>query len=191
MSWVSSVWGGPFKTPSLQHPITVGWVLLKLFETIWRLFLIVAAAAAAVGAWAWYSQLNPLKSKVKIEVAQSSPDCKDPAYPVKVLLTNESNKTLGQVNFEFRLYEQGKSENVAISNHVQRHDDILEPGYWVRYCYPMPLARTGSKGPYFLAADVTYAAELSKDVPRFEPPPMVRIDTPDQAGADNADSKTK
>lgn len=50
MNWIWPVWGGPFRTPPIQHPITVGWVLLKVLETIWRLFLVVVVAVAlAVG----------------------------------------------------------------------------------------------------------------------------------------------
>lgn len=177
MTIASRVWGGPFKTPPLQHPITVGWVLLKLFETMWRLFLMLVAIAAAVGAWAWYEQAYPLKDEVKITVLQKSPDCKDPEYPVRVTLENESNKTLGEIDFAFRLYEQGESENIIEGgwDYIESHS-ILEPNYVLTSCYRMPKPRGNEKGPFYIAADVTYAAEVSKDVPVAAPPPMVQVD---------------
>lgn len=189
MNWISRIWGGPFRTPPLQHPITVGWVLLKLLETIWRLLLIVVILAALVGGWAWYSQSNPLSSQVKVEVAQNSPDCKDPEYPVRIVVKTESKKTLGEIVLALRLYEQGKSQNVISYDwaRIEIHD-ILKPGYQLESCYRMPTAQPGSTGPYIVAADVTYAAELSKDVPvpvapppvittPVAPPPIVRTNT--------------
>lgn len=175
MNWISRIWGGPFRTPPLQHPITVGWVLLKLFETIWRLLLIVVIVAVLVGGWAWYSQSHPLASQVEVDVAQYSPECKDPEYPVRVVVRNNSKKTLGAFDLEFRLYEQGKTENVVpYGSRRSEFHDILKPGYQIESCFRMPEAEPGSTGPYLVAADVTYAAELSEDVPvPVAPPPII------------------
>ena len=176
MRWLARVWGGPFKTPPLQQPITVGWVLLKLLETIWRLFLVVFIVAALAGGWVWMSQEQPLAPQVKVDVAQYSPNCKDPEYPVSVVITNDSNKTLGEIDLAFRLYEQGKSVNVATYDwaRVELHD-ILKPNYRMQNCYRIPTGEPGSKAPYIVTADVIYAAAVSKDVPiAVEPPPIIR-----------------
>lgn len=35
------IWDGPFVTPAISSPVSVGWVLLKVLETIWRLGVIL------------------------------------------------------------------------------------------------------------------------------------------------------
>jgi hypothetical protein len=38
------IWDGPFVTPPISSPVSVGWVLLKVLETIWRLGVILLSA---------------------------------------------------------------------------------------------------------------------------------------------------
>lgn len=180
MSWASRVWGGPFRTPPLQHPITVGWVLLKILETIWRLVLVIALVAAAIGGFVWYSQENPLSSKVKVELNRPYPACTDPKYPVSVTLTNKTGKTLGEIDVAFHLYERGRTVDVASysSRNIELRD-IVPAGHWVRYCFRMPQSEAGSDGPFTVVAEVTYAAKVSKNVPITEAPgPPAPIITP-------------
>jgi hypothetical protein len=184
MRWLRKVWDGPFKTPPLQQPISVGWVLLKIFESLWRLFLVVCLLVASGLLAIWISTLNPLSSRVRVEISDSA-ECRAKGYPIRALITNRSSKTLGEVDVELKVYPRGKSENVASylsATHELR--DILGPHERNGYCLAMPELEPGSTGPYTVAANVTYASELSKDVPvaaePATPPPIITIVGPER-----------
>jgi len=161
----------------LEHPISVGWVLLKILETIWRLLLILGVLIALGGIALWLSERNPLSSKVRVELS-SPTDCPATGYPIQARIMNRSSKTLGEVDVQLRVYPQGKSEDVA-SYLSARHElhYVLRPREELEYCFAMPQLEPGSTGPYTVTADVSYASEVSKDVPvgASEPPPVVRI----------------
>lgn len=179
MSILTKVWGGPFKAPPMVQPVSIGWVFLKILETLWRLLIVLVVIVALFAAGLWVSEGNPLSSQVKVQLGTQG-SCADKKYPLDVALTNESKKTLGEIDLKFRVYQRGKSEDVAtyMSSTPELHD-ILGPGRTIYYCFRMPAVEPGSTGPYTLAVDVTYASELSKDVPAAAgPPPMVRSETP-------------
>jgi hypothetical protein len=180
MRWLRRAWDGPFKTPPLAPPITVGWVLLKLFETVWRLFLILCSLAAVFAIGLWFSAQNPLSSQVGISLSQSfAEDCIAKGFPIHADIENKSSKTLGEVDIAFRVYPQGTSQDVVSytgSHHELR--SILRPGEALGWCFPMPQLEPGSTGPFTVAADVTYAAALSKDVPVTSAPPIETTATP-------------
>lgn len=185
MGWIRSVWDGPFKTPP-QQPVTVGWALLKLFETIWRLLLIVILLIALLAIYVWRAERNPLSSRVGIGLSRAPMDCVAKGFPILAHIENKSGKTIGEVNFQFRVFPQGTSKDVAYLGSFQQLPEILKPGEALDWCFPMPQVETGSTGPYTVAANVTYASELSKDVPltsrpnpyaNLVPPPLVRVNS--------------
>lgn len=174
----------------MQQPISVGWVLLKLFETVWRLFLILCILVALGGLALWMSERNPLKSQISVELSPAPSDCLAKGWPIHALIENKSSKTVGEVDLQFRVYPQGTSTDVASFGSRELHN-ILRPGDVLGWCFAMPELEEGSKGPYSVAADVTYAGELSKEVPvsatppppievARTPPPLVRMEAPPQ-----------
>lgn len=52
---VRAIWDGPFKIGELRQPVSVGDVLLKIFETLWRaiicIFTLVLVLGAGLGLW--------------------------------------------------------------------------------------------------------------------------------------------
>lgn len=165
MSWIRGVWDGPFKTPP-QEPITVGWALLKLFETLWRLLLIVIALIALVVLYVWQSERNPLSSQIGIQLSPATSYCRSRGWPINALIENNSRKVIGELGLKFRVYPQGSSTDVVAYDYVQPDmHNILRPGEVLDWCFPMPQLQAGSKGPYTVALDVSYASELSKDIP--------------------------
>jgi hypothetical protein len=179
MGWIHRVWDGPFKTPQ-QQPITVGWALLKLFETLWRFLLVVLLMIALLAIYVWQSERNPLSSQVGVELSDSTTNtmlCKS-GYPIFATIRNDSGKNIGEVSLRFRVYPHGKSDDVALGSYNDLHD-ILRPHQSLQYCFPMPELKAGAAGPFTLSAEVTYAAELSKDVPvPPEPPSIMTISAP-------------
>jgi hypothetical protein len=184
MGWIRRVWDGPFKTPP-QQPITVGWALLKLFETLWRLLLIVILLIALLALYVWQAELNPLSSQVGIQLNPAGSYCLSKGWPIHALIENKSSKTIGEVGLKFRVYPQGTSTDVVSYDYLQPDlHNILKPGEVLDWCFSMPQLQAGSTGPYTVAADVSYAFELPKDVPvtsqpqppsQGTPPPLVQI----------------
>lgn len=159
MSILTKVWGGPFKAPPMVQPVSVGWVFLKILETLWRIFLIICTAIATIAAYFWLSQGEHLASQVRVRVGEQFGSCADKRQPIPVLISNESKKTLGEVDLRFRVYEQGKSRDVvSYSNSTTELRDILHPGYELGYCFGMPKLEPGSAGPYTVAVGVEYPA---------------------------------
>jgi hypothetical protein len=152
-------------------------VLLKLLETIWRTLLTLSLLAAALALVLWYSEENPLSSKVALELSHSPPDCVAKGWPILARIQNKSSKTIGEIDLKFRVYQQGTSKDVAdYSNHEM--NNIIKPGEELDWCFPMPAVEAGSTGPYTVAADVTYAAELPKGVPASSRPPPTETTSP-------------
>jgi hypothetical protein len=174
MGLMRRVWDGPFKTPP-QETITVGWALLKLFETAWRMLLIVLALIAALLLYLWQTEGSPLSSQVRVELSDAAAASCQKGYPIFASITNKSRKNLGEVDLKFHVYSQGKSDDVSVGSPSELKD-ILRPRQSINYCYRMPELQEGATGPYTVVAEVTYASELSKDVPLPpEPPPLVRV----------------
>lgn len=165
MGWIRAVWDGPFKTPP-QEPITVGWALLKLFETLWRLLVIVILLIALVAAYVWQAERNPLSSQIGIQLMPASSYCRSKGWPIYALIKNKSSKTIGELGLQFRVYPEGTSTDVVSYDYLQPDlHYILKPGEVFDWCFSMPPLQGGSTGPYTVSADVRYAFELSKDVP--------------------------
>ena len=100
MGALHKVWDGPFKTPRLEQPISVGWVLLKILETVWRAVIIVLLLVAAVVAFVWWSEEHPLSSQVRVQLSRSQEWCRTRGWPIEALITNNSRKKLGQVDLD-------------------------------------------------------------------------------------------
>jgi hypothetical protein len=183
MGWIRTIWDGPFKAPP-QETITVGWALLKLFETVWRLFLIVILLVASLAIYLWQAERNPLSSQIGVELSSAPSDCVAKGFPILAHIENKSSKTIGEVDLQFRVFPEGTSKDVADLGSYQQQDNILRPGEALDWCYAMPQLQTGSTGPYTVAVSVNYASELSRDVPitsrpdpyaKLVPPPLVRL----------------
>jgi len=178
MSILAKVWGGPFKAPPMVQPVSVGWVFLKILETVWRLFIIVCASLVLLLGYLWASEGPTLSSQVRVKVGEQFGTCKDKEFPIPVLVRNESDQTLGEIALRLRVYQRGNSEDVAsYMSSTPRLTDILGPNRELFYCFRMPQVEPGSTGPYTVSVGVTYASELSKNVPiAAEPPPSTRTD---------------
>lgn len=178
MGWLRKIWDGPFKTPQLAQPIAVGWVLLKLFETVWRLFLILCLLAALAIFGFWISERNPISSQIGIGLSPSPTGCVAKGWPILAHIENKSSKTIGEVDLKFRVYQRGTSVDVVSYNYTQPElHQILGPGKALEWCFAMPQLNVDSTGPYAIAADVTYASELSNGIPVTAAPPPPAIET--------------
>jgi len=164
MGWIQKTWDGPFKTPP-QQPVTVGWALLKLFETLWRLLLIVLLLIAALALYVWYAERNPLSSQISIGLSPAPSDCTAKGLPILAHIQNKSDKVIGETDLQFRVYPQGISKDVAYLGAYQELHNILKPGEALDWCFPAPQVEEGSTGPYTIAVSVSSAEELPKGVP--------------------------
>ena len=61
IEWLKIAWNGPFHVGELRQPVSVGDVLLKLLETLWRTFMTIVYLAAAVAllGFLWAVVLEP------------------------------------------------------------------------------------------------------------------------------------
>lgn len=173
MRSLQKVWDGPFKTPQLEQPISVGWVLLKILETLWRAVVVLLLLIAAVLAFVWWSEAHPLASQVTVQLSRSQEWCRARGWPIEAFITNNSRKTLGQIDLKFRVYPFGSSQDVAAYavGSTPELNRIIAPGGVLDWCFSMPQIDSDAKGPFTIAADVTSVSELPNNVPATTAPP--------------------
>lgn len=177
MRTLERAWDGPFKTPPLQQPISVGWVFLKVLETLWRTFLILCVVVTVFLGFVWWSERNPLSSGISVELSPSTDYCQRKGWPITAHIVNKTRKTIGELGLQFRVYPQGTSQDVANGLSSPELHNILTPGQSLDWCFAMPEVEAGATGPYTVAADVTYASELPKNVPvtATPTPPLIKV----------------
>lgn len=147
------IWNGPFHIGKLTQPTSVGDVMLKVLETLWRVIVVVvfAPAVALCLMLVWVSWLGPelfppLKDQIEIAAqyddgaasiistgSKSFRCTKD--YPLKVEFYNKSRKTVGDVSFSIEANAREHSTDLALDTGYLHFDGIMKPGYGWTQCY--------------------------------------------------------
>lgn len=137
-----AIWNGPFFIGPLTRPVSVGDVLMKLFETAWRGLVCIIGALIVIGAAAiGWEQLSPklfppLRTKIEasvtyddgskpvIEVGPAGDTVRSKPFrcnldqPLKLRFRNNSEKEVGHLTLEISARREGYSDNV-INNGYQ------------------------------------------------------------------------
>ena len=189
-----AIWNGPFHMGALSRPVSVGDVLLKLLETMWRaivaLITLLVVGGLVIAAWVLVVEptfFPPLQSKI---VASASYDdgisplppvirtvtdvprkgapppfrCTK-EYPVKVLFTNTSGKLVSQLSFSIRGMPPGRSGDVIEDGTWRQADVLIRPGFTWSSCWSFAV-RDG-----YTAETLTYVVEV---VSASEADPSIR-----------------
>lgn len=165
MKLITAIWNGPFYIGKLSQPVTVGDVLLKLLETLWRAVVSVIAILLALGASlaAWIYVIEPVifpPAKGKVEISADYDDgtgvvitnipppgggsyAKQPPkpfrcskdYPIKVTIMNKSRDEITDVTFSLEAFMPNSSRNVIKTSGSYRNDVVLKPKSGWITCY--------------------------------------------------------
>lgn len=181
------IWNGPFAAPPLQQPVSVGWVLLKVLETLWRLLVILAVLGGLLAAWVYIDPIvnPPLRNQLAVLVRDNDPGCAaSPTKPIGVEVRNRSKVIVGEWLLEMNAYEEGRSSDLAdrdyVSNPIEM-DALLYPGTVAGFCFPRPALTSVTSRPITYVAQIGWAFEVSDE--RQAPPPIVTVPVkPEKAG---------
>jgi hypothetical protein len=152
--FIRAVWNGPFYVGPLSRPVSVGDVILIALETLWRgILLIVGVVVASLGcilAWTEVLEPNlfpPLKTQISAAVSYDDGSTNLPAigkpfrcsaeFPLKIALSNKSQRTVGSINFSIEGRAAGRSSNVVRSAALLESDKVIAPGYTWQSCWPV------------------------------------------------------
>ncbi|WP_157783472.1 hypothetical protein [Rhizorhabdus wittichii] len=162
------IWNGPFHMPPLARPVSVGDVLLKILETIWRgligLVAIAALIAGAIYLWVEYVGPRPLGEKIIGHAVIDKKVCSDEKYPLAIALTNSSSKSIGSVRFDIEARRRGNSAN--LNEYDSRYPEttwIINPKSWIRQCWALPPALENEDlSDVIFTVKVLWATEFKK-----------------------------
>lgn len=164
-----AIWNGPFHIGKLKQPASVGDVLLKVLETIWRTVVTVVGVVAAtvVLTVAWTDVLSPklfppLKQQIGFDVAYDVEGVGPPViyvgkpaekpkrcsadYPLKITITNRSSETVREMAFDLEARHPGFSNNLSTAS-AYESDAILKPGYRYVACWSLPSMKEDQANP--------------------------------------------
>jgi hypothetical protein len=158
-----SIWNGPFVAPPVPAPVTVGWVLLKICETIWRFVVAVISAAIliACSVWVWSLLNPPLKDQMIISAEIGNAACPKKDQPLLLDVTNRSSRTIGDWAVSFSTYELGRSTNLSESS-LLRMDYVIAPYENITFCLSRPELGRAPEGPVRYRPQIEWANELEK-----------------------------
>lgn len=164
MSILQSIWNGPFHVGKLAQPISVGDVLLKILEVLWRAIISVIALSVCVAVYVTYihsALFPPLKDNIIAEAFYAADFVAPPPlvqtvtggsprvpsvddmetqpcskdFPVRITFRNTGSKSVTDVRYQLEGYAPGRSDDYLEYQTSQTSDLILRPGFGFSGCY--------------------------------------------------------
>ena len=135
-----AIWNGPFYIGRLEQPVTVGDVLMKCLETLWRgLIVLVCCAVAALALLFGGIELQDRQAERErgaiATTVSSYPAACSPAYPLSIQFTNTSKRTVTGFSYSLQGFEEGRSRDLAgYGDRYLSEDHILGPGVGLQTC---------------------------------------------------------
>ena len=156
-SIVRKIWDGPFYIGPLSRPVSVGDVLLKALETLWRtlLSLVAIAVVLVAGVVAWLEVIQPmvfppLEKQIDVEVSYDDGSVREPPivgpsdqqpfhcspdFPLKIAFFNRSQKPISKIRFSVEGRAVNRSTNVVEYGSWRESDTIIPAGYTWKSCW--------------------------------------------------------
>lgn len=165
MSLLSAIWNGPFFVGKLTQPVSVGDVLLKILEVLWRAIILIIVLGVSVAGYVYYVHpvlYPPVKDSIRAKAFYAADTQRPPPlvktvtgakslypsmdeieaepcpkdFPIRVSLFNESNTALTNVRFDLEGFLPGFSGNRVQTERGAISDElILSPNRGVSSCY--------------------------------------------------------
>lgn len=157
---VRAVWNGPFYIGPLSRPVSVGDVLLKTLETLWRaiLSIVILLVVGGLGIAAWVQFIEPvffppLKTQINATATYDDGSAKlppaigekpfrcSPDYPIRVAFKNNSKTTIGHLDFSIEGRPANRSDNVVEGASWRQADTIIPAGYTWQSCWAVSVGQ--------------------------------------------------
>lgn len=190
MSILQSIWNGPFHVGKLAQPISVGDVLLKILEVMWRLIISIIALGAFFAGYITYIHpklFPPLKNSITAEAFYAADMLPPPPpvktvvggnppaptleelerspcskdYPIRISLYNKGSETLTDVRFQLEGFKIGYSTNY-LQYESMSNDSILNPGFGATGCYAVRTKDQTDPKQLYYKVDVWSASEVGE-----------------------------
>lgn len=157
---LGAVWSGPFSLGPLKRPATVGDIIAKMLEVIWKSLMALVAAALAIGATVgvaslWTQATSPQPSDIQLIAKARDPEC-DPDLPFSITATNESSSTVSSLTYSIQATEEGRSTNL-VKRYAWESDFLISPGKTVAWCIETPRLEPLPDGRVIWRAQPRYA----------------------------------
>ena len=149
-----AVWNGPFYIGPLSRPVSVGDVLLKTLETLWRaiLSIVILLIVGGLGIAGWVQVIEPtffppLKTQISATVTYDDGSAKlphslgekpfrcSPDYPIKVAFENNSKTTVGHIDFSIEGRAANRSNDLVEGAAWREADAVIPAGYISLSCW--------------------------------------------------------
>jgi len=190
MSIIRSIWNGPFHVGKLAQPISVGDVLLKILEVLWRLVISIIALGLSIAGYAYYVHpklFPPIEDSITAEAfysaysatpavsinvadknnppAKSSEAAKQQQcpsdFPVRVTFYNNGSKAVKNIRFELEGFLIGYSTN-RLQYQPINNDRILPAGYNNYGCYAVRTEQNVSPDQLYYRVNIWSVSELEQ-----------------------------
>jgi hypothetical protein len=194
-----AVWNGPFHIGPLSRPVSVGDVLLKVLETLWRavLSIIILMVVVALGIAAWVQIIEPtffppLKTRINVVATYDDGSANLPPaiggkpfrcssdYPLKIAFTNNSKVSIGHLDFSIEGRAANRSDNVVEGAGWRQADTIIPAGYTWQSCWAVSVQPGYDAKALDYNVEVWSATEADSNA-RFQPVAPSTNASPDSA----------
>lgn len=158
MSVIRSIWNGPFFIGKLTQPASVGDVLLKVLEVLWRCFVVISGLALSasvivigyseiepklfppiqdsIAAKAFYAANLPKRSIEARTLNEVENEPCEAGWPVRIVFVNNNSEPITDIRFRLEGYKEGYSNNyVEYEVDGWESDVIIPAGGAVSNCY--------------------------------------------------------
>lgn len=185
-----AIWNGPFYIGKLTRPVSVGEVLLKILETVWRSIAVAVSVSALLTAgimlWSYFLEpwlFPPLQSYLRASVVYDDgtdpkapplvfPDGKaakqpkemlrcESEHPIRVVIQNQWRRPIKSLVLSLEAFEPNRSTNLAENASWIDADFRVGPGHYVAACHSIAIAN--SSDPKLLIYKVKVLAATEED----------------------------
>lgn len=151
----------------MSDPIAVGWVLLKILETIWKgcVLLLCAGLAALTATFAWPILFPTPTATTSVAISRPSSGCSEDR-PFLLKIENDRRDYLGEV--EIRLNAFGAktgTELTGLTPEMRTIKAVMPPRESTFWCISGPEIVAPPDEKVVVSATVNYASALDKSVP--------------------------
>lgn len=103
-----AIWNGPFYIGPLERPVSVGDVMMKVLETLWRTALVVIGLATTVMllflGWSWKTSEDQKRALAQMQISvRYAPDYCGAGKPLLITLTNDGRRKISSASYSVRI----------------------------------------------------------------------------------------